>query len=124
MANILSFVEGLPSGFETIVGSDGSGLSEGQKQRILIARAIYKNPTIVLFDEATNSLDAENEKIIVENLKSFFQGRTVIIVAHLLYTAKSADNILVMDQGRIIEEGNHESLLRKKVSTIFNKKST
>ena len=114
LANILSFVEGLPLGFETIIGSDGSGLSEGQKQRILIARAIYKNPTIVFFDEATNSLDAENEKIIVENLKSFFQGRTVVIVAHRLSTVKSADNILVMEQGRIIEEGNHESLLRKK----------
>ncbi len=110
VANILSFVESLPLGFNTKIGAEGNGISAGQRQRILIARAVYRNPSIILFDEATNSLDANNEKIIVENLQKFFSGRTVIIVAHRLSTVKNADKIVVLENGRIVEEGNHKEL--------------
>lgn len=111
IANIKGLIESLPLGFNTKIGNNGHGLSEGQKQRILIARVVYKNPEIILFDEATNSLDANNEKVIVENLAGFFKGKTVVIVAHRLSTVRNADKIIVIDGGRIIETGNHETLL-------------
>jgi ATP-binding cassette subfamily B protein len=114
IANIKGFIESLPLGYNTKIGANGHGLSEGQKQRLLIARVIYKNPDIVIFDEATNSLDANNEKVIVENLAGFFAGKTVIVVAHRLSTVRNADKIVVLDSGRIIETGNHESLIGKR----------
>jgi ATP-binding cassette, subfamily B, bacterial len=114
IANIRGFVESLPMGYNTKIGVNGHGLSEGQKQRLLIARVIYKNPDIIIFDEATNSLDANNEKVIVENLTDFFKGKTVIIVAHRLSTVKNADKIVVLDSGRIIETGTHESLIKNR----------
>lgn len=114
IANIKNFIESLPSGYNTKIGANGHGLSEGQKQRILISRIIYKNPDFILFDEATNSLDALNEKMIVENLNSFFKGKTVVIAAHRLSTVKNADKIVVLDNGRIAETGNHESLIRSR----------
>lgn len=114
VANILSFIESLPLGFNTKIGAEGNGLSTGQKQRILIARAVYKNPIVILFDEATNALDANNEKTIIENLHEFFLGRTVIIVAHRLSTVKNADKIVVLEKGQIIESGNHKELTQKK----------
>ncbi|MGC1390675.1 MAG: peptidase domain-containing ABC transporter [Bacteroidales bacterium] len=114
IANIRGFIESLPLGYNTRIGANGHGLSEGQKQRLLIARVIYKNPDIIIFDEATNSLDANNEKVIVENLTDFFEGKTVIIVAHRLSTVKNADKIVVLDNGRIIETGSHESLIINK----------
>jgi ATP-binding cassette, subfamily B, bacterial len=110
-ANIRVFIESLPLGYNTKIGANGHGLSEGQKQRLLIARVIYKNPEIIIFDEATNSLDANNEKAIVENLEEFFEGKTVIVVAHRLSTVKNADKIVVLDSGRIIETGTHETLI-------------
>lgn len=110
-ANIRGFIESLPLGYNTKIGANGHGLSEGQKQRLLIARIIYKNPDIIIFDEATNSLDANNEKVIVENLSGFFEGKTVIVVAHRLSTVKDADKIVVLDSGRIVETGTHESLI-------------
>jgi ATP-binding cassette subfamily B protein len=109
-ANIHSFIESLPNGFYTFLGSEGTGLSQGQKQQLLIARAIYKNPEYLFFDEATNSLDANNEKEIVENLDKFFKGKTVIVVAHRLSTVRNADKIVVLDHGEIAEEGTHEQL--------------
>lgn len=109
-ANILSFIEELPNGFYTELGSEGVGLSQGQKQRLLIARAVYKNPDYLFFDEATNSLDANNEKEIVENLDRFFKGKTVIVVAHRLSTVKNAHKIVVLHKGEIAEEGTHEEL--------------
>jgi ATP-binding cassette, subfamily B, bacterial len=111
IANIRGFIESLPLGYNTKIGASGHGLSEGQKQRLLIARVIYKNPDIILFDEATNSLDANNEKVIVENLSEFFEGKTVVVVAHRLSTVKNADKIVVLDNGRIAETGTHESLI-------------
>jgi ABC-type bacteriocin/lantibiotic exporters, contain an N-terminal double-glycine peptidase domain len=119
IANIRGFIESLPLGYNTKIGANGHGLSEGQKQRLLIARVIYKNPDIIIFDEATNSLDANNEKVIVENLTEFFEGKTVIVVAHRLSTVRNADKIVVLDSGRIIETGTHESLLVKK-GAYFN----
>jgi ATP-binding cassette, subfamily B, bacterial len=110
VANILSFVESLPMGFNTKIGAEGNGISSGQKQRILIARAVYKNPAFLLFDEATNALDSNNEKVIMENLQEFFRGRTVIIVAHRLSTVKNADKIVVLEHGKILEEGTHTEL--------------
>ena len=110
VANILPFVESLPLGLQTKIGAEGNGISQGQKQRLLIARAVYKNPDFIFFDEATNALDANNEMIIMENLNEFFKGRTVIIVAHRLSTVKNADKIVVLESGNIIEEGNHETL--------------
>jgi len=114
IANIKGFIESLPLSYNTKIGASGHGLSEGQKQRLLIARVIYKNPDIIIFDEATNSLDANNEKVIVENLTDFFEGKTVIVVAHRLSTVRGADKIVVLDNGRIIETGNHESLIVNK----------
>ncbi len=113
-ANIRGFIESLPLGYNTKIGSDGHGLSEGQKQRLLIARVIYKNPEILIFDEATNSLDANTEKVIVENLADFYRGKTVIIVAHRLSTVKNADKIVVLDSGQIVETGNHQNLIEKR----------
>lgn len=109
-ANILSFIESLPNGFNTKLGVDGIGMSQGQKQRLLIARAIYKNPQYLFFDEATNALDANNEIAIVENLQKFFANRTVVVVAHRLSTVKNADKIVVLHNGNIIEQGNHQQL--------------
>ena len=114
IANIRGFIESLPLGYNTKIGANGHGLSEGQKQRLLIARVIYKNPEIVIFDEATNSLDSNTEKAIVENLSGFFLGKTVIIVAHRLSTVRNADKIVVLDSGQIIETGNHANLIEKR----------
>src|SRR5258708_2998990 len=113
-ANILSFVESVPNGFNTQIGAEGVGISQGQKQRILIARSIYKDPDYLFFDEATNALDANNEKEIVENLQDFFTGRTVVIVAHRLSTVKNADKIIVLHEGKIAEEGTHQELSAEK----------
>lgn len=110
IACILSFIETLPNGFSTKLGSDGTGISQGQKQRLLIARAIYKSPEYLFFDESTNALDANNEKAIVQNLQEFYIGKTVIIVAHRLSTVKNADKIFVLQNGSIIEEGTHATL--------------
>jgi ATP-binding cassette, subfamily B, bacterial len=118
-ANLTPLLDTLPLGYNTKIGANGNGLSEGQKQRLLIARVIYKNPDIVIFDEATNSLDANNEKVIVENLSDFFRGKTVVIVAHRLSTVKNADKIVVLENGRIIETGVHESLIDMK-GAYFN----
>ena len=115
-ANIKSFVEELPLGLNTKIGASGNGISGGQKQRILIARAVYKNPHFIFFDEATSALDAENEKVIHDNLQSFFKGKTVIIVAHRLSTVKNADQIIVLKNGEIVEHGNHQELVSKKAN--------
>ena len=114
MANIQEFIETLPLNYNTKIGPEGVGLSQGQKQRILIARAIYKNPEYIYFDEATNSLDANNEKVILENLDEFFKGKTVVVVAHRLSTVKNAHQIVVIDKGNIIEIGTHEELTKRK----------
>ncbi len=114
ISNIHDYIMSLPLKYETIVGRDGVGLSQGQKQRILIARAVYKDPQFIFLDEATNSLDTQNEKAIVENLEDFYKGRTVVIVAHRLSTVKSADQIIVLDSGKVAEIGNHTSLIEKK----------
>lgn len=114
VANIRGWIESLPLGYNTKIGADGHGLSTGQKQRILIARAAYKNSPYLFFDEATNSLDANNEKLIMENLNRLFDGKTVVVVAHRLSTVKNADKILVVDNGHIIEEGTHLELTARK----------
>ncbi|MBK7957280.1 MAG: peptidase domain-containing ABC transporter [Bacteroidetes bacterium] len=113
-ANIQQFIDSLPLGFNTKIGADGNGLSQGQKQRILIARAVYKNPSFMFFDEATNALDANNERIIMENLDEFFKGKTVVIVAHRLSTVKNADKIIVLEKGCLVEEGTHAQLVENK----------
>ncbi|MBP1638105.1 MAG: transporter ATP-binding protein [Bacteroidetes bacterium] len=107
VANIADYAEALPLGYNTQIGQDGQGVSQGQRQRILIARAVYKNPQFLFFDEATNALDANNEKVIVENLTEFYQGKTVIVVAHRLSTVKNANQIVVLDNGSIAEIGTH-----------------
>ncbi|WP_367866119.1 peptidase domain-containing ABC transporter [Pedobacter sp. WC2423] len=114
VANIQDFIDGLPRGLNTMIGAEGNGVSQGQLQRMLIARAVYKDPEYIFFDEATNSLDANNEWTIMNNLKEFFTGRTVIIVAHRLSTVRDADNIIVLDKGRIIEQGTHQELSQLK----------
>lgn len=111
VANIEDFILSLPMGYSTKIGMEGNGISSGQKQRILIARAVYKNPEFIFFDEATNSLDANNESIIMQNLKEFYRGKTVVIVAHRLSTVVDADKIIVMDHGKVVEEGTHGELL-------------
>lgn len=110
VSNIKYWIEGLPLGYGTKIGADGHGLSSGQKQRILIARAAYKDSRYLFFDEATNSLDANNERIIMENLERLFSEKTVVVVAHRLSTVKNADNIIVLDKGRIAEQGTHSQL--------------
>ncbi len=113
-ANIFDFKNNFPLSFKTKIGSNGMGMSTGQKQRILIARAIYKNPDILFFDEATSALDANNEKIITQNLNTVFTNKTVVIIAHRLSTVKNADKIIVLHAGKIIEEGKHEALIKEK----------
>jgi ATP-binding cassette subfamily B protein len=110
IANIQAFVEALPLGFNTKIGMEGNGISQGQRQRILIARAVYKDPSFLFFDEATNALDTENESIITRNLNEFYEGRTVIIVAHRLSTVREAHRIIVLHQGAIVEQGTHAEL--------------
>ena len=113
MANIRSFIESLPLKYNTRIGNTGQGLSQGQKQRILIARAIYRNPDYLFFDEATNALDTDNEKTIQRNLDQFFKDRTVVIVAHRLSTVRNADQIVVLKDGNITEQGSHETLISR-----------
>lgn len=110
IANIADYVESLPLGYNTKIGQDGQGLSQGQRQRILIARAVYRNPDFIFLDEATNALDAKNERVIVENLNEFYKDKTVVVVAHRLSTVKNADNIVVLENGTIAEQGTHEQL--------------
>lgn len=110
VANIQDFIDGLPLGLKTKIGAEGNGISQGQRQRLLIARAVYKNPEYLFFDEATNALDANNERVIMNNMKEFFTGRTVVIVAHRLSTVSNADNIILLDKGHIIEQGTHNQL--------------
>ena len=119
IANIKEFIQSLPLKFNTIIGRDGIGLSQGQKQRILIARAVYKNPKYIFLDEATNALDAKNERAIVENLNDFYKDKTVVVVAHRLSTVNRADQIIVLDNGRIVETGNHATLVEKH-GTYYN----
>lgn len=111
VANIRPFIESLPNGYNTKLGAEGMGVSQGQKQRILIARAIYKNPSYLFFDEATNSLDANNEREIVENLNNVFKGKTVLVIAHRLSTVRNAHKIVVLDKGVVAEQGNHDELI-------------
>ena len=114
IANILEYVQNLPLGFNTKIGAEGNGISSGQRQRLLIARAVYKNPPYIFLDEATNALDARNELVIIENLKQFFTNRTVVVVAHRLSTVKNADNIVVLESGHIVEQGTHTELTARK----------
>lgn len=114
IANIKNFIDELPLRYNTKIGAEGHGLSMGQKQRILIARAVYKDPYYVLLDEATNSLDTNNEQSIIEKLNKYLKGKTSIIIAHRLSTVRDADNILVMEHGEIVESGKHDELLRQK----------
>jgi len=114
VANLLDFVQSLPLALNTVIGSEGLGMSTGQKQRLLIARAVYKNPEILLFDEATSSLDANNEKVIMQNLERFFVNKTVVVIAHRLSTVKNADQIVVLHKGRIIEKGTHSDLVNSR----------
>lgn len=110
VSNIEDYINSLPLGYETKIGMEGNGLSQGQRQRLLIARAVYKNPDFIFLDEATNALDANNEKVIMENMNEFYRGKTVLIVAHRLSTVRNADNIIVLDKGKIVEQGTHEEL--------------
>jgi ATP-binding cassette subfamily B protein len=114
IANIREFIESLPLGYNTKIGQEGHGLSQGQKQRILIARAVYKNPDYLFFDEATSALDAKNERIIMENLNEFYKGKTVVVIAHRLSTVKNADQILVIERGSIVGRGSHEDLVKER----------
>jgi ATP-binding cassette subfamily B protein len=114
VANIGAFIEALPLGYNTNIGGSGIALSGGEKQRILIARAVYKDPAFLFFDEATSALDANNEKIIMRRLEEFYRGRTVVVIAHRLSTVKNADQVLVMERGQIIESGSHDHLTRSK----------
>lgn len=113
IANIHDYVMSLPLRYDTVIGPDGSGISQGQRQRILIARAVYREPRFIFLDEATNSLDAENERAIVEHLDDFYRGRTVVVVAHRLSTVRNAHRIVVLDHGRIVETGNHAELIAR-----------
>ena len=113
VANIGDYIDELPLGYNTKIGMEGKGASQGQRQRILIARAVYKNPDFIFLDEATNALDANNEKEIMEHLHRFYVGKTVVVVAHRLSTVKDADKIIVLDGGRVAEEGTHQELTAK-----------
>jgi ATP-binding cassette, subfamily B, bacterial len=116
IANLEEFIEELPLGYNTRLGSSGIALSGGQSQRVLIARAIYKEPDFLFFDEATSALDASNERVIMKNLIDFCRGRTVLVIAHRLSTVRDADQIIVLDHGRIVEQGNHQDLTRQRGS--------
>jgi ATP-binding cassette subfamily B protein len=116
VANITEYINGLPLGYNTKIGMEGIGMSTGQKQRLLIARAVYKNPEMLFFDEATSALDANNEKIIMEKLDIFFKNKTVVVIAHRLSTVMNADQIVVLEKGKIIEIGNHQELVKQKGS--------
>ncbi len=111
VANIKNFIESLPLSYNTKIGNEGIGISGGQRQRLFIARAVYKSPEYIFFDEATSALDANNEKIIMENMEQFFKGKTAIVIAHRLSTVKNADKIIVLDNGHVVEEGNHNELV-------------
>ena len=114
VANIRDYIDSLPLGYDTRIGMEGNGLSQGQKQRLLIARAVYKNPEFIFLDEATNALDANNERAIMGRLCAFYRGRTVVVVAHRLSTVRDADKIVVLDRGRVVEEGTHEELTARR----------
>ena len=114
VANIREHIESLPLGYNTKIGMNGVGLSHGQKQRLLIARAVYKNPSLIFFDEATSALDANNEKVIMENLDEFLKGKTVLVIAHRLSTVKNADQVVVLEKGKIVEVGTHAELTTAK----------
>jgi len=114
VANIQEYINSLPLKYNTKIGMEGKGISQGQRQRLLIARTVYKDPEFLFFDEATNALDANNEQVIMENLEKFFENKTVVIVAHRLSTVKNADKIIVLDNGKIVEEGNHVELTAKR----------
>jgi len=114
IANIREFIEDLPLGYNTRIGQNGIGISGGQKQRILIARAVYRNPDYLFFDEATSALDARNEKVIMGNFERWFKGKTVVVVAHRLSTVRNADTIVVLERGRVTEQGNHDQLIQLK----------
>ncbi|WP_281923268.1 peptidase domain-containing ABC transporter, partial [Flavobacterium collinsii] len=114
VANIKEYITGLPLGYNTKIGGEGLGMSTGQKQRLLIARAVYKNPEILFFDEATSALDANNEKEIMQKLDIFFKDKTVVVIAHRLSTVMNADQIVVLDKGKIIEIGSHSVLVEQK----------
>ena len=114
VANIREFIDSLPLGYNTKIGMEGNGISQGQRQRLLIARAVYKNPEFLFFDEATNSLDANNEKEIMAHLLEFYKGKTVVVVAHRLSTVKDADNIVVLNNGQVAEQGTHHELTKRK----------
>lgn len=116
IANLQGFIDELPLGLKTKIGAQGVGLSQGQKQRILIARAVYHQPRLILFDEATNALDASNERKILSRLDEWFKGKTVVVVAHRLSTVRFADQIIVLDKGAIVEVGNHETLTQARGS--------
>jgi ATP-binding cassette subfamily B protein len=111
VANLQEFISSLPLGYYTKIGAEGNGISQGQRQRILLARAVYKDPEYIFLDEATNALDAINEKIIIQNLATYFKGKTVLVIAHRLSTVRHADQIIVLEKGKVIESGTHESLI-------------
>lgn len=114
IANIADYIEELPLSYNTIIGPDGQSISQGQRQRILIARVVYKDPMFIFLDEATNALDTSNERVITENLSNFYKGKTVVIVAHRLSTVRNADQIVVLDEGEIAEIGTHDELTEKR----------
>ena len=116
VANLQDFVDSLPLGLNTNIGAEGNGISQGQRQRILIARAVYKTPQYIFFDEATNALDANNEAVIMGHLLNFFRGRTVVVVAHRLSTVSQADQIVMMEMGRVVEVGTHTALVAQRGS--------
>jgi ATP-binding cassette subfamily B protein len=119
VANVSDYIDGLPLGYNTKIGNEGSGLSTGQKQRLLIARAVYKNPKFLFFDEATSALDANNEMVIMKKLDTFFVDKTAVVIAHRLSTVKNAHQIVVLDKGKIMEVGNHKELIKQK-GNYFN----